>query len=409
MTTRSETDALSRLPQHVVDVAVVGAGVTGLTTALLLARRGLDVCVVSDDAALSDDAAPSDDVAPGGRPDAPAAISRLQGSRLARVRGRTTASTTRAFAESQDAAVRWLEDFVPSRDVPHRRRPAITYAIGERALAELDAEERLGRLLGRPVEETTDVGLPFQPRRALRLPDQLHVDPGDLLAALRRAARDAGVTLVAPVRVRGARASNPVVVDTDAGDLRADRLILATGTPILDRGLYFAKLAPRRTLFLSSRVADSELPEATAWGIDAPVQQLGAGLGGSDGLLVTAGGEHGVGRSASDRHAMDALVAGTRRWWPGAEIEREWSAQGYEAPHLVPFVGWLPRSRGRIFLAAGFGGAGLAGGSLTGGVAAALTLEADLLGDSTDWQKTLHRRLTLPPAVAAGIGENAAA
>ena len=81
----------------------------------------------------------------------------------------------------------------------------------------------------------------------------------------------------------------------------------------------------------------------------------------------------------------------------------DWSAQDYLTPHGVPFVGWLPRGGGKVYLASGF-----SKWVMTNGVATALTLVGDILGESAGWQRTLHRRVTLPAAFAVGLGENLA-
>jgi nitrite reductase/ring-hydroxylating ferredoxin subunit len=121
------------------------------------------------------------------------------------------------------------------------------------------------------------------------------------------------------------------------------------------------------------------------------------------GQLLTGGNGHPVGREASPKSRADDLTRWTEKYWPGAVQTHSWSAQDYSAMHHVPFIGWMPRGGGSIYLATGYDKWGM-----TGGVAAALTLVADILGENTGWQRALHRRITLAPVIARGIGENAA-
>jgi nitrite reductase/ring-hydroxylating ferredoxin subunit len=122
-----------------------------------------------------------------------------------------------------------------------------------------------------------------------------------------------------------------------------------------------------------------------------------------NGLLLTGGNGHPVGRHDSPQQAIDELTAWTLTHWPTARLTHSWSAQDYSTPHHVPFVGYLPRGRRRILLATGFEKWGM-----TNAVAAALTLYGDVVGENASWQRVLHRRLTTPQAFARGIGENAA-
>jgi nitrite reductase/ring-hydroxylating ferredoxin subunit len=129
-------------------------------------------------------------------------------------------------------------------------------------------------------------------------------------------------------------------------------------------------------------------------GVETPTRSVRTATR-SDGrmLLLTGGNGHGVGRHASPQRASEELSHWTSHWWPGARQVAAWSAQDHLTPHGVPFVGWLPRGRGRVYLAAGFSKWGM-----TNAVATAITA----------WQTTLHHRPTLPAAMAVGIGENAA-
>ena len=67
------------------------------------------------------------------------------------------------------------------------------------------------------------------------------------------------------------------------------------------------------------------------------------------------------------------LTSWTERHFPGAERTHVWSAQDYLSHNSVPFVGKLPRGRGRIYLATGYGKWGM-----TNAVAAALRLTEEL-------------------------------
>ncbi|MBI5160393.1 MAG: FAD-dependent oxidoreductase [Micrococcales bacterium] len=369
-----------------VDEVVVGAGVVGLVTAVLLAERGRRVAVVDADAIGS---------GAGGRAGGVASV--LQGDRLREVRARNTATVTAAYAQSQLEALEWLRGAVDRLGVPASERYALSFAVGSRGAERLGDELVLARALGIDAEPASDTGLPWRTSAAIRLGGQLLVDAPALLAALAAELQRRGGRIIEHTRVLDVRASSPALVQTDRGVLAAARVVLATGTPILDRGLYFAKLAPRRSYLLESRVPpDAQLPEAMATGVDAALRTIR----GADGLLVTGGGAHGTGRAASPAMVAESIAEETARWWPSAEHLGSWSLQGYLSPHRVPFVGWLPRGRGRIFLATGFGD-----GGLTDAVAVALTLSADLLGGGRPWQTVLHRRPTLPYAMGSQLGE----
>jgi glycine/D-amino acid oxidase-like deaminating enzyme/nitrite reductase/ring-hydroxylating ferredoxin subunit len=378
---------------HRFDVAIVGAGIAGLTAALLFARAGQRVVVL--------EAREIGAVTTG---HSTAKVSQLQGTMLQRVRSRNTGAVLDAYVQSQAAAFDWLMRFAEEAGVDIERRAAVSYAATPEGRAAVEAEARLAVAHGLAVELVDRVDLPFETFGAVRLADQGQLDPMELLAALTREVRSLGGRVVTGARVTGVRASAPALVRTSVGELDADRVVLATGSPILDRGLYFAKLAPKRSYAQAWEVPEAELPDGMFLGVESPTRSVRTARRSPGGaLLLTGGSGHAVGRHPSPQSASDELARWTSLWWPTARPVAAWSAQDHLTPHGVPFVGWLPRGRGRIYLAAGFSKWGM-----TNAVATALTLVADVLGENTAWQKTLHRRPTLPPALAVGIGENAA-
>jgi glycine/D-amino acid oxidase-like deaminating enzyme len=385
------------------DLAVVGAGIAGLTAALMFARSGMSVVVLE-----------ARDVGAGTTGHSSAKVSQLQGTLLQRIKRRNTAGVLGAYVQSQAAAFEWLMDFTAETGVAVERRAAFTYAATPEGRAQVEAEFVVGRDHGLPVDLVEDAGLPFRTFGAARLADQAQLDPMELLAALAREFRVLGGVIVTGARVNGVRASKPARVraeltsgtpdDRDVRELDAERVLIATGTPILDRGLYFAKLAAKRSYAQAWEVDGDQLPDGMFLGVEEPTRSVRTASGsGGRMLLLTGGNGHGVGRHPSPQRASDELADWTTSHWPEAQRVAAWSAQDWMTPHGVPFVGWLPRGRGRVYLATGFSKWGM-----TNAVATALTLVADIQGDNTGWQKVLHRRPTLPPAIAVGIGENAA-
>jgi glycine/D-amino acid oxidase-like deaminating enzyme/nitrite reductase/ring-hydroxylating ferredoxin subunit len=380
------------------DVVVVGGGVTGLATALLFARAGRSVAVLE-----------AGGIGDGTTGRSTAKVSRLQGAHDLLVRRRNIAAVAQAYADSQAAAFDWLLAFCEEAGVGVERRDAFSYATTAAGRETVEAELRAARRVGIPVDLVEHVDLPFATTGAVRLADQAQLDPLELLAALTTAVRAAGGIVVTGARVEAVHATSPVEVVTTAGDLDADRVVLATGAPILDRGLYFAKTSAYRSYAAAWRVPAGQLPDGMFLDVEQPTRSVRSGaVRDGEPLLLTGGFGHPTGRMPSPRLAAAELAQWTTAHWPDAEPVASWSAQDHLTPHGVPFVGWLPRGRGRVYLATGFSKWGL-----TNGVGTALTLASDILGTEggwpqPGWQRVLHRRPTLPLAFANGIGENAA-
>lgn len=380
------------------DVAVVGAGITGLSTALMLVRAGRSVVIVEarEVAALASGANTGK-------------ASVLQGARLQRIRRSHPAKVVQAYVDANLDGQAWIAEFAAEHDVPVARETAYSHAQSESGLETVQAEFEAARAAGLPVELVERMPVPFPFAGAVALEGQLALDPYRLALALARAFVAEGGVLLAGTRVHGVHASDPAVVDTEHGPIRAAAVMVATATPILGRGLYFAKTRHSRSYIASFRVDDPP-PPGLFLSVDQPTRSVRTAPGGDSAgaprQLIVSGNEHPVGRVDSTAAHVDDLLAWTRRHFAGAELTHRWSAQDYESLNLIPFAGRMPRGGGRIWFATGYAKWGL-----TNGVAAALRISSEVLGEPWHerraWIRTLGTRLTVPSDLGRGAVENA--
>jgi glycine/D-amino acid oxidase-like deaminating enzyme/nitrite reductase/ring-hydroxylating ferredoxin subunit len=378
-------------PDARYDVVVAGAGITGLVTALLFARSGLRVAVLE-----------ARRVGAAATGNTTAKLSLLQGSHLSDILRHSTKKFAAAYVEGNREGAAWLLRYCAEHEVPVERRDAVSYAATADGLPRLEEEYRASRLLGLDTSYQKTFDVPFPHHGGVRLADQAQFDPMDVLAALCRDLRSRGGVVIEGTRVLRARTSAPVRITTNRGEVTADRLVLATGMPFMDRGLYFAKVEALRSYAIALRTP-APLPREMFLSVDSPTRSVRTAPDADGELLLVGGNGHPVGREPSPAARSAELEEWAKRYFPGAVATHHWSAQDYQSAGRIPFVGWLPRSRGRVFVATGFDKWGM-----SNAVAAALTLSADVLGGHLPWARTLHRRITTPADVASFLGANAA-
>lgn len=372
-----------------VDVLVVGGGITGLTTALLLARAGQHVALV--------EARTIGAVTTG---NTTAKVSLLQGTRLSTILQRQSRRVTQAYVDANLEGQQWLLRFCEEHDVPFQVRDAITYAATADDVDAVRAEHEAAGSLGLDVGWADSLDVPFPVHGAAVLANQAQLDPMDVLSALAAQLKSHGGTIHQQCRVVAVSKTGRPRVELDSGEtLEAGTVVLATGTPILDRGLYFAKLEPQRSYALA--FTHPSPPTAMYLSAGSSTRSLRDAPGLEGDFLLVGGSGHTVGRGGSELAHVDELRGWTARHFPEAVETHVWSAQDYGSHDAIPYVGKLPRGLGNIHVATGYGKWGM-----TNGVAAARSISGQILGSTPSWSKVLGRRITRPAGVLHGASIN---
>ncbi|MGC0251413.1 FAD-dependent oxidoreductase [Pseudactinotalea sp. Z1748] len=349
------------------EVAVVGAGITGLTTAVLLAELGHRVIVLE-----------ARTIGAGTTGASNAKVSLVQGTRFSSIAGKHPAETLGQYVSGNRFGMDWLLRFCAEHEVAVQRPAGITYAADAGGLGQVEREHELLTEHGLDPFWRDEDDVPFPFAGGTGLPDQAQVNPVELLAALTSAAEAAGITLATGHRVVSVGSDRDPTLATTKGEVHADRVVLATGIPIADRGGFFARVVPQRSYLSAAHlpsVGQMDMYLATGspgWSVrTAPAQT---------GQWVLAGGyAHDVGYAESEAARLEDL-AGWARSHFGADPAHRWSAQDYHPVDELPYVGPLTPTGRRVLVASGFAKWGL-----TNAPAAAAVIAGHLGGEVPDW------------------------
>lgn len=335
----------SRPAGEQVDVAVVGAGFTGLITALLLARAGRRVAVLE-----------ARQVGAGASGATTAKTTLLQGTRLSDLASTHNRETAADYLAANRFGQDWLREFCAEQTVPTHRTGAFTFAATEQGVKQIHREHELARELGLPTVLHDHLATPFPVHAAVGLPEQLQLNPTELLSALARVVTDAGATITEDARVTGLEPdASRVEITTSAGRLSAGQVVLATASPILDKRLTTMELVPQRSYLCAFDPApDSVLPDGMFLGVESPSVSLRTATVGGRRKLLVGGYGHRTGEPRSTVSQLNAIEQWTARHFPGMKRTHGWSAQDYHPVSLLPMIETLSWGEGLIHFAGGY-------------------------------------------------------
>ncbi|WP_425837075.1 FAD-dependent oxidoreductase [Streptomyces fractus] len=352
-----------------VDVAVIGAGVAGLSTAWELTRAGLSVAVLE-----------AGRIAEGVTGHTSAKLSALHTLSYERLRRTRGAEAARQYARSQSEAVEHAFEVseLLGVDCELERRDAYTYATEGRQLTAVRAEAGAARAAGLPASFVTETGLPFPVAGAVRVTGQAQFHPRKYLLGLAEDLRARGALLHEHTSVFGLEEDGDCHLTAETGArVTARDVVVATHYPIFDRALLFARLTPRRELVVAAPIDPERdpdgmyiTPEDNTRSVRTAPYKDGKRL-----LIVT--GEKFTPGTGNTPQRLERLVSWAEDHFPGIEPAYGWATQDTFPCDTTPLVGLLHPAAKHTYVATGFGGWGLSGGIMAGGLLTALITGRD--------------------------------
>ncbi len=344
------------------DVVIVGAGVAGMTTALMLARHQVDV-VVLDDGPVG-----------GGETERTTAhLASALDDRFVKLEKNHGVGGSHLAWQSHSTAIDVIEGIVEEEGIDcsfARLDGWLFCSVGDSTQLlqdELEAARRAGfvdvEMFDRIPELMWDTGA------VLRFPRQGQLHPLRYLQGLTAAFTALGGRIHTSSHVAGIEGgAHPGVLTTSGKLVQARAVVVATNTPINDRFVIHTKQQAYRSYVVALRLDDVVVP-ALLWDTSDPYHYVrvaeGIGPGGSD-LLIVGGEDHKTGH-ADD---ADARWARLHHWaserFPAGNVVHRWSGQIMEPVDGLAFIGKNPGGPDNVFIATGDSGHGLTHGTIAG-------------------------------------------
>lgn len=354
--TAAAPDRRDRLLPPEVDVAVLGGGIAGLTTAYLLALEGRSVLVLE-----------AREIASGVSGHTTAKLTAQHALKYHLLERRKGPDAAACYAESQWTALEWVTTTADELDIDCDllRLDSFVYTTDAARTDHLRVEADAAAQAGLPASFVDGIDLDVGAAGAVRFTRQAQFHPRRWLLGLAAAIDALGGTIVEGVRALAVDERGGPRISTSHGDVTARDVVVATHYPVLDRGLYFARLDPVRDLVVAGPVPPQRVPQGMY--LDERTHHSVRGYTSNGTAIAIAGGEHYRTGAHVDVAARYRRLAGWASDHLGlGRITYLWSAHDLSTPDAVPYVGRYHPFARHLWVATGFGQWGMTGGTAAG-------------------------------------------
>ncbi|ATB31651.1 FAD-dependent oxidoreductase [Melittangium boletus] len=337
-----------------VDVVVVGGGLAGLTTALLLKEEGKRVAVVEMHRLSS-----------GQTGQTTAHLTELLDTPYDTLMSDFGEKGARLAAESVRASIEKVAGLVERLGIScgFQRVPGYRYAETDDEVQALEREASAARRAGLMCSLTNEVPLPYPVKRALRVEDQAWFHPREYLRAIAERIPGEGSHVFEETQVTDIHEGAPCRVTTTRGIITCQDVVEATTTPI-NRGLLHTRLYPYRS-YVVAGVLEGPLAPGLYYDSADPYHYIRTQTVEGREYVIVGGEDHKVGTEEDTRRCFAALEEYLRQRFPVTEAAYRWSGQVIEPADGLPYIGCNGGSR-HVWVATGFSGTGMMFGTLAG-------------------------------------------
>ena len=367
-----------------VDVAIVGGGITGITSAYLLGRSGKKVAVLE-----------ARQIADSTTGNSTGNLYSMIDKRLHHIQSKWNKETAQHVATSRTAAVDLVESLVKEQQIEcgFKRVPWYLFSETSNKDETIEKELKAAADYGLQVEELTNLPIPVQVHAALKVENQAQFNPAAFTRGLAEKTSRQNVMIYENSRVTDIEKGDPHVLRTAGGTVTAKKLIMATHTP---KGIYalHTEVYPYREYAIAAKLKSGEVADGIFWDTQAEHHHsIRSWKNETGNYAILVGGHHKVGEETNNQEHYRKLEENARRLFDVENVDYRWSAQHYKPADGLPYIG--ETLEGDVYVATGFSTDGL-----TYGVLSAMIFDDLINGRENRWAE-IYKATRFTPVKSA--------
>lgn len=377
------------------DVAVIGGGMTGLTTAYLLTKKGYSVILIESGRILD-----------GTTGYTTAKITAQHDLIYDELIGHIGMPNARLYYEANLKALSFIKNLVLEQKIPcdFEEQDACIYTTEEQSVQKIRKEYEAYQKLGIDREFIKDLPVPIDMKAGLVMKNQAQFHPLHYLKHLAEAVLEAGGKIYENTAAKEIKEGDrPKVLTRNGHQIFSDYVACCTHFPFHDKkGFYFARLEPSRSYVLAVK-PKTPYPGGMYLSIDQPSRSLRSVTIDGEEMVLVGGESHKTGQGEDTIKHYQALESFAEGVFGIESIPYRWSAQDLITLDKIPYIGPIYPKEKRILVATGFRKWGMTTSTL-----AAQLMTDHIAGEDNPYQAVFQpARFHPDPSIKKVISYNA--
>lgn len=331
------------------DVIIIGGGITGVTTALMLQRSGKSCLIIE-----------AHNIGYGTTSGTSAHLNTVLDTPYTDIINTHGVDNAKLVAQSAQQAIQIISSMIDTYhiDCDYQQQTGFMYAENAGEFKELMEIKEAILTVDLHAESAADIPVPYSVTGCISFNNQASFHPTKYLLGLVDAYVASGGVIVDNCRVHHVKRNHQgLQIETSKDLFYADKVVYATHTA---PGVQLAnfRLAPYRS-YLSLFELDNEndYPQGLIYDMQKPFHYIRTVNDEGTPLLMVGGQDHKTAHQPNEKYNFLALESFVREHYHVKQKCYEWSSQYYESPDKLPYIGFL--SDKNTLLATGFGGNGM--------------------------------------------------
>lgn len=343
----------------VYDVLVVGGGITGLTTALLLQEQGKK-CILAE----------AYNIGFGTSGGTTAHLNTMLDTPYYQIEDDFGTDSARLVQAAAQEAISLIHN-LSSRyaiDCDFEYKQGFLFAQNKDEEHELEKIVDGAQRAGVAISMTDILDLPMPYTRACVFEHQAQFNIGKYLVGVAKAFEQLGGVILHNCMVSDVIPDEYFSAETNLGVLMAKNVVYATHIPPGINLLHF-RCAPYRSYACAFTLKSGKYPADLLYDLKDPYHYIRTQKINGKEYIIAGGCDHKTGHNDNTEQSFRELEAYVRHHFDVEHIDYKWSSQYYSSADGLPYIGLLP-GHDDIYTATGFIGNGMVYGAISGKIIA---------------------------------------